>query len=167
MLASRWIGKNPEFTPKPHHDSGGGPAQYKVKGGDNSVQEFGSEAGASEREAAAAALHGFLDAGAQGDWAAACGYMSRQLAESIEKLGGQAKQLKGAGCAGVLRVITNPAAKQELKEEAARADVGSLRTEGGQAFIIYKGLGGAVLAMPMAKEAGAWKVASLAGTPLD
>jgi hypothetical protein len=59
------------------------------------------------------------------------------------------------------------AAKKSMKEEAQKADVGSLRTEGDRAFVIYQGIGGTILAMPMANEEGAWKVASLAGTPLN
>jgi len=33
--------------------------------------------------------------------------------------------------------------------------------------IIYTGIGGTVLAMPMANEDGDWKVASLSGVPLS
>ena len=155
------------FTPKQHNDSGGGSAQYKVKGGDNSVQEFGQEAGTSERDEAAAALHDFLDARAQGNWAAACSYMAKSVVESFEKLAAQAKQVQASDCAGILEKLTNPAAKASMKAEAKQADVGSLRVEGDRSFVIYKGAGGTILAMPMSNEDGAWKVASLAGTPLN
>jgi hypothetical protein len=155
------------FKPAHHHDSGGGSAQYRVKGGDNSVQEFGSEAEGSEFETAAAALHSFLDARAQGDWAAACSYISKSVVESFEQLAARAKQGGGAGCAAVLEELTNPAAKQAMKEEAARANAGSLRTEGERAFLIYTGADKTVIAMPITNEGGAWKVASPAGTPLS
>lgn len=156
-----------EFEPERHQDSGGGGEQFRVKGGDNSVQEFGQEAGEAEFEAAATALHNFLDARADGYWAAACEYLASDIAESLEKLAAQSKQLEGAGCPALLGKLTNPAAKQALKKEARRADVGSLRVEGERSFVIYRGLGGAILAMPMAQEDGEWKVASLAGTPLN
>jgi hypothetical protein len=156
-----------EFTPKHHSDSGGGSKQFKVNGGDNSVQEFGEEAGTSEFDAAAVALHDFLDARAEGNWAAACRYMSKGTIESFEKLAAQAKQVKDKSCAGILEKLTNPAAKGAMKAEAEKADVGSLRTEGERAFLIYTGTAGTVLAMPMANEGGDWKVASLAGTPLN
>jgi hypothetical protein len=56
----------------------------------------------------------------------------------------------------------------ELRTEAAKANVGSLRIEGGRAFVIYRGSDGkTILAMPMVKEDGGWKVASVAGTPLN
>ena len=160
-------GEAGEFTPKQHSDSGGGSQQYVQKGGDNSVQEFGEEAGQKEFDAAAVALHDFLDARAEGNWAAACEQMSKSVVESFEKLAAQAKQLKDTSCAGILEKLTNPAAKSAMKQEAEQADVGSLRVEGDRSFVIYRGPRGAVLAMPMADEGGDWKVASLAGTPLN
>ncbi len=160
-------GRASDFVPKHHTDSGGGSQQFRVKGGDNSVQEFGGEADTSERDAAAAVLHDFLDARAEGNWAAACGYMSKSIIESFEKLAAQAKELENTSCAGIIQKLTNPAAGQLMEAEAAKADVGSLRVEGERAFIIYTGIGGTVLAMSMTNEGGAWKVASLAGTPLN
>ncbi len=160
-------GEAAEFTPKPHNDSGGGSQQFRQKGGDNSVQEFGAEAGEEEFNAAAVALHNFLDARAEGNWAAACEYMSKSVVESFEKLATQAKQIEETSCAAILGKLTNPAAKKSMKAEAAKADVGSLRVEGERSFVIYTGIGGTVLAMPMANEGGEWKVASLAGTPLS
>jgi hypothetical protein len=156
-----------EFAPKPHNDSGGGSKQFEVKGGDNSVQEFGGEADASELDKAANALHNFLDARAEGNWAATCTYMSKATIESFEKLAAQSKQPGGASCAAILEKLMNPAARQSMKAEAEKANVRSLRTEGEQAFVIYTGLDGTILAMPMANEDGEWKVASLAGTPLN
>lgn len=160
-------GEAASFAPKRHHDSGGGSAPYIVKGGDNSIQEFGKEAGSSEFAAAATALHNFFDARAEGNWAAACEYMSKGMIESFEKLVAQAKEKESLNCGQILEHLTNPTAKQSMKAEAAQADVHSLRTEGEQAFLIYTAAGGTVYAIPMAKENGAWKVASLAGTPLS
>lgn len=156
-----------EFKPTQHSDSGGGSAQFKVKGGDNSVQEFGAEAEPQEFEAAAVTLHDFLDARAADDWDAACEYMAKSVVESFEKLASQAKRLKDTSCAGILEKLTNPAAKSALKQEAEKADIGSLRVEGDRSFVIYKGVNDAVLAMPMVSEGGEWRVASLVGTPLD
>lgn len=155
-----------DFVPKQHSDSGGGVEQFRTKGGDNSVQEFGEEADSAEFEAAAAALHNFLDARAEGNWAAACEYLSKTVVLTFEKLSQQSKGAGGSGCAGILKALTNPAAKATMKAEADRADVGSLRTEDGQAFIIYKGLEGTVMAIGMVDEDGEWKVGSLAGAPL-
>lgn len=165
--SSQRKGEAAEFTPKQHSDSGGGSQQYVQKGGDNSVQEFGKEAEPQEFDAAAVALHDFLDARAEGNWAAACEYMADSVVESFEKLAAQAKQIEDKSCAGILEKLTNPAAKSAMKQEAEKANVGSLRVEGDRSFVIYKGVKGTVLAMPMANEGGKWKVASLAGTPLN
>jgi hypothetical protein len=156
-----------DFVPKTHNDSGGGAEQFKVKGGDNSVQEFGEEAEPEEFDEAAVALHNFLDARAEGNWAAACQYMASSVIESFEKLAAQAKQIEDKSCGGILEKLTNPAAAQSLKEEAAKANVGSLRIEDERAFVIYTGIDGTIMAMPMADEDGDWKVASLAGTALS
>jgi len=156
-----------KFARKHHNDSGGGSKQYVVKGGDNSVQEFGKEAPPSEFDAAAIALHNFLDARAEGNWAAACEYMSKGARGGFEKLAERAEGIEDKSCGGILEGLTNPAAKQALKEEAAKANVGSLRVEGGRSFVIYTAGGKTILAMPMAHEGGAWKVAGLAGAPLN
>jgi hypothetical protein len=156
-----------DFTPKQHSDSGGGSAPYRVKGGDNSVQEFGEEADASEFDEAAVAVHNFLDARAEGNWAAACEYMSKQMIESVEKLAAQAKQVEDKSCEGVFEKLIDPAAMPAMKAEAEKANVRSLRIEGEQAFVIYTGTEGTVMAMPMATEGGDWKVASLTGSSLS
>jgi hypothetical protein len=155
-----------EFAPKHHEDSGGGSKQFRVKGGDNSIQEFGGEGNSSEFEAAAAVFHDFLDARADGDWAAACGYMSKRVIESFNEMTSQSNPSKKLGCAKILEVLINPAAKQLMKTEAAKADVGSLRTEGEHGFLLYTTPGSGAQAMPMENEGGTWKVASIAGTPL-
>ena len=154
------------FHPKPHHDSGGGSAQFTVKGADNSVQEFGDEASEAELVQAATALHGFLDARAARNWAAACGYLSKATAQSISQLGAGGSGSGAKGCAANLAALTGKTPTATLRE-AAVADVGSLRTEGDRAFLIYRGAGGTVYAISMDREDGTWKVASLSGVPLS
>jgi len=160
-------GEAAEFTPKPHNDSGGGSQQFRQRGGDNSVQEFGTEADPEEFDAAAAALHNFLDARAEGNWGAACEYMAKSVVESFEKLASQSGQINGQDCGAILGKLINPAAKKSMRAEAEKADVGSLRVEGDRSFVIYTSVSGTVLAMPMANEDGEWKVASLSGVPLS
>jgi hypothetical protein len=152
------------FVPKHHEDSGGGSQQFRVKGGDNSIQEFGGEADTSELDAAASVLHDFLDARAAGDWAAACEYMSKSVVESFEQA---ATGPAPTSCKTILEALINPDAKQLMQTEAAKADVRSLRIEGEQAFAIYTAVGNGAFAMPMKNENGGWKVASIAGTPLS
>lgn len=156
-----------EFVPKQHSDSGGGSKQFVVKGGDNSIQEFGGEAGTSELDQAATVLHDFLDARAEKNWAAACSYLSKSMVQSFEQLASRSQQLKGEGCAAVQEALSGKVPASELAK-AAKADVGSLRIEGDRAFIIYRGAPeGTFYAISMSKEGGGWKVAGLAGTPLN
>jgi hypothetical protein len=153
------------FTPKPHHDSGGGSKQFEVKGGDNSIQEFGEEGSESELQKAATALHGFLDARAEGDFKAACSHLGPEVASSLQQLAAASKGLKGAACPQLLAALSKGVPASSLAE-AAQANVGSLRFEGGQAFLIYRGAGKAVYAISMVKQGGEWKVAGLSGAPL-
>jgi len=155
------------FTPKEHDDSGGGSAQFRVKGGDNSVQDFGEEADPAELEAAATALHNFLDARAAEAWDAACSYLSAEVRNGLEELASKASKSEDPSCEALLAALTNPVAISQLREEAAKADVGSVRVEGDRGFVIYRALAGTIMAFPVAKEDGGWKAASLGGTPLN
>jgi hypothetical protein len=164
-----------DFVPRPHADSGGGSQKYVTPGGDNSVQEFGAEAGETDRDAAATAVHNFLDARAQEAWAAACSYLSSEVRKSLETFAVQAREAaeqqdkstpQDTGCPTILAELTNKAALPELRKEAAEADVRSLRVEGDRAFIIYTNGEGTAIAIPVVKEDGDWRVGSLAGTPI-
>ncbi len=156
----------PAAPPQAHDDSGGGVEQFRVKGGDNSVQEFGAEADESDFEEAAAALHGFLDARAAGDWASACEYVSSSIVESLEQLASRSEELKDKGCPELMRALSG-SVPAPVRREAAIADVGALRTEGDQGFLLYRGARDTNYAITMTNEDGEWKVASLAGFPLS
>ncbi|HEX5762855.1 MAG TPA: hypothetical protein VFY04_07025 [Solirubrobacterales bacterium] len=155
-----------DFTPKPHEDSGGGAKQFQVKGGDNSVQEFGAEVEGSEFDRASAALHDFLDARAEREWAAACEYLGSGIAKSLEELASQATKGEDASCATGLEQMTNPAAAKELRQEAAQVDVGSVRVEDDRGFVLYR-VDKTVYAIPIEIEGGDFKVTGLAGLPLN
>lgn len=147
------------FTPESHSDSGGGSEQFRTPGGDNSVQEFGSES--EDFEQAAAALHDFFDARAQRAWAVACESLAAGVVETLAEIAGD----RGS-CAAGLAVSTTPAAIRELRTEAQIADVGSVRTGGDRGFAIYEGQAGITYTIPLAREGGEWKLAALAGFPL-
>jgi hypothetical protein len=145
--------------------TGGGSEQFRVKGGDNSIQEFGDESDESELEEAAEALHGFYVARAEEDWSGACAYLAKSMVQQLEQLASQSPQLKGKGCAAVLHAFTRPL-PASVRRETTVVDAGSLRTEGEQSFLIYYGEGHTPYAMPMTQEDGAWKATLLAATPL-
>jgi hypothetical protein len=157
----------PDPTPTDtHHDSGGGATQFRNKGGDNSIQESGREAGAPEREEAAAVLHAYLDARVAHQWPTACFYMAASLVATMEAFAAKYGKGKVQSCPQLLAALATGSSQRAL-EETAEANVGSLRTEGDRAFLLYHGPHEAPYAMPMAREGGAWKVGSLEGAPLQ
>lgn len=153
------------FNSPAHHDSGGGTTQFETKGGDNSIQESGSEASGSEFDQAAAALHGYLDARAAGAWSAACSYMPPGLTASMAQLGGAAGGGPKPSCPQLLAALSVGLPAAAL-HEAAIADVGALRVEGEHAFLLFNGAHGSAYFMPMAREGGEWKVGAVAPSAL-
>jgi hypothetical protein len=159
-------GSRAKVQTSPLKVSGGGSAQYRVRGGDNSVQEFGEESNETELEEAATALHAYLVARAEEDWATACANLSESVAEQLQGLASRAEGLEGKGCAAILQALT-PKLPPSVRQESTIVDAGSLRLEGEQAFLIYRGAEGKTYTILMAPEDGTWKVGSLAATPLS
>ena len=158
-------GKTDDATPS-DRDSGGDVEQFVTPGGDNSVQEFGDEADETELEEAAAALHAFLDARAEGDWETTCAYLSANVLDSLARFATQAKQLRDKECPELLAAVSGPAT-EDARREAAIADVGAMRIEGDRAYVLYHGAAKTDYAIPMAKEEDGWTVDSLGGVPLS
>lgn len=154
-----------------HHDSGGGTAQFLTPNGDNSIQETGKEASASEREIAAAALHAFYDDRAARNWDAACTHLAVSAVAAMEAAAKQVAKAQGGqvleGCAEVLRAFSSAATHQSLVEAAESIDVGAFRVEGDHGLLLYHGVRGHDYAIQMIREDGAWKVGGLVGTPLS
>jgi hypothetical protein len=145
--------------------SGGGSEQFRTKGGDNSIQEYGDEGDESELQEVAEIVHGFYVARAEEDWDTACSYLAKSNVEQLEQLGAQSPQFKGSGCAPVLKAFTRPLAAA-VQREVTTVDAGSFRRDGEQGFLIYYGAGQTVYAMPLRDEGGSWKVAALSGSAL-
>jgi hypothetical protein len=145
--------------------SGGGSEQFRTKGGDNSIQEFGEESGESELQEAAEAVHSFFVARALGDWTKACSYLSKSTSEQLEQLAASSTGLKDKGCAPFLEAFTSHVSASVWRETTA-VEAGSLRQEGDQAFLIYYGPRKTVYAMPMKVEDGQFKAAALSGDEL-
>lgn len=145
--------------------SGGGAEQFLVKGGDNSIQEFGEESDESELQEAAETVHSFFVARATSDWKGACSYISKSMSAKLEQLAKSSTELEDKSCASFLESFTGQPTASEWRETTT-VDAGSLRTEDEQAFLIYYGPDKTVYAMPLADEDGTFKVGALAGSPL-
>jgi hypothetical protein len=160
--------KRPAGSEKKHESSGSGAEQFESKGGDNSIQKFGSEVRGAELDETAAVLHAFLDARAARDWAAACERLSAVVAEQLVAQLGAAQGNGGDSepdCATVLAKLVDAVPNAGLRE-AAVADIGAFRAEGDHGFLLFHGADGGAYFMPMAREDGRWKVAAVAASPL-
>jgi hypothetical protein len=142
--------------------SGGGSGQFVVKGGDNSIQEFGDESDESELRLAGEAVHAFFVARATGHWADACSRMSASLRERLEEL---ARKSEVHGCANFLEAFTTQLPASAWRQ-VTTMDAGSLRLNSEEAFLVYTGAEGTVYAMPLKEEGGEWKVTALTAAAL-
>jgi hypothetical protein len=137
---------------------------FLVKGGDNSIPEYGQEAGASERARAEATLATFLGARAHGEWSRVCDELTAATRGQLERLVKAAKGRAGAisGCGGVLAALSRgPAA---TRANPLAGGVVALRVKGAVAFALFRGPHATKYMMPMRNEGGAWKVSQI--TPL-
>jgi hypothetical protein len=157
-------GSGASVPTSPLQVSGGGSGQFRVKGGDNSIQEFGDEASESDLEEAAKALHDFYVARAKSEWQRACSKLAEVVIEQLRVLASHAKE-SGQDCPATLAAIT-PSLTAQVARETTAVDAGSLRVEDSRGFLIYRDGEGAVYAINMADEEG-WKVGALAGVPLS
>jgi hypothetical protein len=137
----------------------------QVKGGDNSIQNYGSEASGSDRLAAARILTSYLSSISAGNAKTACALLATSATEQMQQVG--ANPAGGsAGCPALVgRIVSNLPA--ELKHQLADVRVLSVRVDGEHGFIIFDGVGPKVANMPLVKESGGWRVAAIGPIPLQ
>jgi hypothetical protein len=138
-------------------------SKFLVKGGDNSIPEYGQEAAAAERARAQVALTTFLHARAHDEWSRVCTELTAPTRQQLEGVLRAAKGRASAihGCGGVLAVLSGGAAGRATPQLTG---VAALRVKGDVAFALFYGPHTAKYVMPMRNEGGAWKVSQL--TPL-
>lgn len=156
-------GSGGDVEPAPLKVSGGGSEQFRVKGGDNSIQTWGEESDEAQLEAAAEAVHGFFVARANEEWAAACEYLGQSLLEQLREY---TPEQQVPDCADLLKSLTRHPLPASVRREATIVDAGSLRIGEDNSFLIYRGAGQTVYAMPLVEEDDAWKLTLLASTPI-
>jgi hypothetical protein len=144
--------------------SSGGSDQFRDQT-DSKLLDFGEEGSEAEREAAADAVRGFYLARAKEDWPAACLQLSRSVLDKIEHLASSATELEDKSCPAFLGTFTRLTARE--RKESTVVDAGSLREQGAQGFLIYRGAGEVVYAMPLSKEGERWKLDSLSSEKLS
>lgn len=135
------------------------PGVPTTKGGDNSIQAFGSEGEEDPREEAISNLTVYLEARLAGEWERACALVSAEFRDQLEQLIENAKgKDKPKGCPGTLALFTPEDAKAELRERSLVSEVLSFRVEGEYAFLIFKGAEGKAMFIAMAEDDGQWRV---------
>ena len=145
--------------------SGGGSGQFRGKGGDNSIQNYGEEGDESELREVAEIVHGFYVARAEEKWEKACSYLAKVNVESLEELASRSPRFKGKGCAPILAAFTR-SVPASVSREITLVDAGSFRHDSEQGFLIYRGAENTVYAMPLRNEDGVWQVSALSGSAI-
>ena len=152
-----------------HRDRGGtgqegvrGPAAAFVRpGADNSIPTYGSEASATVREQAAAALGAYLGARAAGNWTVACSYLGAAMRRQVSALV-HASQGKVTSCTSIFAKLGS---QGESNTDPFEGSVAALRVKGDTAFALFYGPHRRQYTMPMAHEAGHWRVNQLQAIP--
>jgi hypothetical protein len=145
--------------------SGGGSAQFRVEGADNSIANYGAEADGRELRQAATVAHGYLAALATEDWAGACARFSQEEAGKIEQLAASHPEFRGKGCVSALAELIGAVSPADARE-ATVVDAVGLRWEGEQGFLIYRGARGKPYFLSLAREGGSWAVDGLSPSAL-
>lgn len=128
------------------------------KEGDNSIQTWGLEAPAAQREEATATVQRYLDARAAGNWSTVCQLLAAKPRREQEQFGG------GAGCPKAMASFAADASTAVLREEA-EIEVLSFRVGDRYAFLIYRRPDG-IFALALTREDGEWKLISVGPNPL-
>lgn len=141
-------------------------AQFRTKGGDNSIQNYGDEASAAEREKATKVIAGVFAAQKAKEWAKVCSLLSAKATGQLKEFSKRSPQLKGKGCAQVIALILG-SAPSSARPETIKGGVIALRRKGTESFALYKGADGKAYAYPLLLEGGQWKLIGMAPTPLN
>jgi hypothetical protein len=136
-------------------------------GGDNSIQKFGVEGGAEEREQALLTLRTYLNALLDEQWPQACAETSSEFKEQLtQMMAAEPAAEQGEGCPASLPRIMRFGSLAQLRAEAVGLEeLLSFRVEGGYAYAIFEDVDGKASFIAMADDDGTWKVNTVAPAP--
>lgn len=131
-------------------------AAFAGKGKNGELATVGKESTAAEREAASKVVEESFKAAESEEWAAQCATFSLELAEGIEK------SSKLTGRLSCLQSIERLAKENGGPPESPMTEpLAALRVNGSRAFAFFSGVGNRHFVIPLARESGQWKLASL------
>lgn len=135
----------------------GGSDQFRGAGAVGN-EGYGHEASRAELEQAAKDVHGYLAAYVEGDWEAACAFLSRSYAGQLKEEAMHSGQVAGNSCAAMVDAYTAPVAR---RERSGRSEVvaGSLRVKGSTGYLFFNPAGAGEKFL-MVREDDAWKIAA-------
>ena len=133
------------------------------RGGEASIEDFGTEAAGSERAAILASFQGYLNSVGAEDYATACGYLAASVKSGLRQF--SAAPLKAKGCAAILPKLLAPTVAAMAREQA-NGEVRRVRAQGNRGFVVFRAPGAKLYQQTMAREGGRWKVTTVAAPVL-
>jgi hypothetical protein len=129
------------------------------------VQKFGTAASPADRAAVAATVEDFYTANADADGAKACATLTTRAQRSVIEEFGHLKQVRGRGCgpAYTAQLGTVPAKLRQLNRGVV---VTGVRVKGDRGYVMFKSVVLLPSELPIRRLAGAWKLDSIAASPL-
>jgi hypothetical protein len=138
-------------------------AEEDQGGGEKSIEEYGSEAGGSDRGSILGSFTGYLSAIAEDDPATACSYLSVRVQESLGRFVGKGES--SLKCAQILPKLLAPTAAAITREQAS-GKVTTVRVKGDRAFVVFRAPGAKLYMLGLAREGGEWKATTVAASVL-
>ncbi len=132
-------------------------------GGEKSIEDFGSEAQGSPRQAMLTVERDYLNALAAGDFTQACSLLSSVVQHSLERLAGSHQGSEG--CAAILPKLLSPSAPGVAREQA-HGQITRVRVKGSRAFIVFHAPGAKLYMFTLIRESRAWRLTTVASSVL-
>jgi hypothetical protein len=131
--------------------------------GEKSIEQFGEESAGGNRAVILAAFHGYFEAVAVGDYAAACAQLAASVKRSLAQIVGHGSDK--LSCTATLPKLLAPSATASARQQGD-GKVSKVRVEGGKAFVVYHAPGAKLYQLYMLREEGGWKATTLSGSIL-
>lgn len=132
----------------------GGGAGYQ--GAEEEVEEVGSEAAGSQRQAVLRAQRQYLTALSRQDFRTVCRLLAPATREQLQQL----VEGRKVGCPTILpRLLGGPAAS--TAHVYLEGELRKVRLSGGRAFVIFHAAGARLFVIGLVREGGGWRVTTL------
>jgi hypothetical protein len=130
--------------------------QFIKKDSNNPIPTFGKEAPAKELEAADAVVVESLKAREAANFARQCETLSLKAIQEVPNAKSR------TNCAAALREFAQPlSASKPIRQDDLWGSIAVFRVKGNRGYALFHGKDGSDQAVPLEKEGGSWKVASI------